>query len=116
MGTPGGDKRIDSDCVAVIITAPSADAAEKLALGLLDEKLAACVNILPGVRSFFWWNGKVEQANECMMICKTTSGLSEKLVKYVRRNHEYEVPEVIVLPIIGGNRDYLKWIKESTVE
>ena len=116
METSDRAGKIGNGFAVVFITAPSADAAEKLALGLLQKKLAACVNILGGVRSFFWWNGKVDRADESMLVCKTVSELSDKLVAYVRENHDYEVPEIVVLPIVGGNPDYLKWVKKSTVE
>jgi periplasmic divalent cation tolerance protein len=102
--------------VTVFITAPSLGAAEKLALGILQAKLAACASILPGVHSLFWWKGDIESADETLIICKTRMALSEQLTEFVKRNHEYDVPEVVVLPIIDGNPDYLEWLKESTVE
>ncbi len=115
MGASAGDKGLDGLAVA-IITTPSAKSAEMLAGGLLERKLAACVNIVPGVRSLFWWKNKIDEAEECLMICKTKLGLSDSLINYVCENHEYDVPEVVFIKIAGGNNDYLKWISESIVE
>jgi len=116
LGTSGGDVEAESGLAAAFITAPSADAAEKLARGVLEKKLAACVSMVSGVRSLFWWEGKLDRADEVMLICKTRMELADELSAYVCENHDYEVPEVIVLPIIGGNPEYLKWVKDSTVE
>lgn len=103
-------------CVTVFITAPSLRAAEKIARGLVRAKLAACASVLRGLKSLFWWEGRIGKANEALIICKTMQSLVGKLTEFVCENHEYQVPEVIAIPIIGGNPDYLKWIKESTVE
>ena len=116
MGTAYEGKGIGDGCVAVFVTTPSAESAEKLARGLVEKRLAACVSTVAGVRSMFWWKGKIDHADEFILICKTRSELSGRLTEYVRENHEYEVPEVVVLPIVGGNTDYLQWVKESTVE
>lgn len=109
-------REITENCVVVFITTPSEESADKISRNLLDEKLAACASIIHGVRSLFWWEGKIDEANECLVICKTRQSLVERLTESVRKHHEYKVPEIIALPIIGGNWDYLKWIKESTVE
>lgn len=99
-------------CV-VLITAPAGDAAEKLALSLVEDKLVACVNVVPGVQSIYWWQGKVERAAESLLICKTDKLKVKALIKAVKERHTYSVPEVISLRIKEGNRDYLRWIAES---
>jgi periplasmic divalent cation tolerance protein len=102
--------------VTAFITAPSTDAARELAVGILQARLAACANVLPGVHSLFWWKGEIEHADETLIICKTRTALAKQLTEFVKHNHEYDVPEVVVLPIIDGNPDYLEWLKKSTVE
>ncbi len=98
----------------VFVTASGRKEAQKIARGLLKEKLAACVNIVDGVDSFFWWQGKVDKAREALLVIKTKKGLLRRLIKTVVSLHSYEAPEVIALPIIAGNKKYLDWIDEST--
>ncbi|MCE4614309.1 MAG: divalent-cation tolerance protein CutA [Desulfurococcales archaeon] len=98
--------------IVVFITAPR-DKAEELSRKLVEEKLAACVNIVNKVDSIYWWEGKVERDSESLLVLKTELGLLGKLAKKVKELHPYEVPEIIALPIIGGNPDYLKWISDS---
>ncbi len=98
-------------CV-VLITAP-AEQAPALALGIVEAKLAACVNRVPGVQSTYWWQGKVETAAEDLLIAKTDKLKVKALVKHVKLKHPYSVPEVIALRIKEGNRDYLRWIADS---
>ncbi|MCU0665568.1 MAG: divalent-cation tolerance protein CutA [Candidatus Omnitrophica bacterium] len=99
--------------IVVLVTASSKEEAVKISNGLLENKLAACVNILQGVSSFFWWEKKIDQANECLMIIKSKKSLLNKIIKKVKSLHSYQVPEIIALPIIGGIKSYLKWIDES---
>lgn len=100
--------------IVVFITASSKEEARKIAQGLLEEKLAACVNIILGIESHFWWQGKIDSAKEALLVIKTKKGLFNKLAKKVKSLHSYSVPEIISLPIISGNKDYLKWINDST--
>jgi periplasmic divalent cation tolerance protein len=100
--------------IVVLITAKDHAEAQKIADKLISEKLAACVNIMDGVKSLFWWEGKVDTAKEVLLIVKTQKKLFTKLQKCVKTHHSYTVPEIIALPIIEGNPDYLKWIKDST--
>ncbi|RLG07305.1 MAG: divalent-cation tolerance protein CutA [Thaumarchaeota archaeon] len=97
----------------VFITAPGREEAEKIARRLLDERLVACANILDGVKSFFRWEGRVEEAAESLLLVKTRLDLLEKLIEAVRQAHSYTVPEIIALPIIAGNTSYLEWIDQS---
>ncbi len=98
--------------VVVLITTGSPEEGERIGRALLDERLAACVNITP-VRSAYWWQGRVEEAGETLLIVKTVDRLIDTLVGRVRALHSYTVPEVIALPIVAGNPDYLRWIEES---
>lgn len=100
--------------IVVLVTAKDHEEAKKISHKLIQDKLAACVNIIEGVRSIFWWEGKVDQANEVLLVIKTQKTLFKKLEKAVKSSHSYSVPEIIALPIVAGNADYLKWIKDST--
>ncbi len=98
--------------VVVFVTASSPEEAERIGRVLLDERLVACVNTTP-VRSAYWWHGNIERAGETLLIVKTAVRLVEDVTARVRDLHSYTVPEVIALPIVGGNPDYLRWIDES---
>jgi periplasmic divalent cation tolerance protein len=102
-----------TDYIVVYVTAPENEAAD-LAKTLVEERLVACVNIVPGLRSIYWWQGKVEDEAEVLCIMKTRSNLFEALKDRVRELHSYEVAEIIALPILTGNLPYLEWIKENT--
>ncbi|MBI3976114.1 MAG: divalent-cation tolerance protein CutA [Armatimonadetes bacterium] len=98
--------------LVVFITTAGAEEGARLGRALLDERLAACVNMVP-VQSAYWWRGQVEEAGETLLIVKTVDRLLETITARVRALHSYTVPEVIALPIVGGNADYLRWIEES---
>ncbi len=100
--------------VVVFITAATADEAQSISKILVSRRKAACVNIVPQVNSTFWWQGKIESADEALLIVKTKATLLEELIELVKQNHSYDVPEIIALPIIGGNRDYLQWLDDET--
>ncbi|CAL9100553.1 unnamed protein product [Musa textilis] len=100
--------------IVVYVTVPNKEAGMKLAESIIKEKLAACVNRVPGIESVYWWDGKVERDAEELLIIKTRESLLGALTQHVKSNHEYDVPEVIALPITGGNEKYLQWIKDST--
>ena len=102
-----------TDYIVVFVTAPENEAAA-LAKALVEERLAACVNIVPGLRSIYWWQGKIETAPEVLCIMKTRRNLFETLRDRVRELHSYEVEEIIALPIVAGNLPYLDWIKANT--
>ncbi len=99
--------------VVIFITAATEKEAKRIANALLTQKKAACVSILPGVDSTFWWKSKIDSAAEVLLVVKTESRLLEATVKLVRKLHSYDVPEIIALPIIGGNEEYLEWISKS---
>ncbi len=100
--------------VVIFVTAANKKEAKMIASALIKEKLAACVNIIEKVHSLFRWQGKVDMACETLLIVKTRKTLLDKLIKKVKSLHSYEVPEIIALPIICGDKKYLKWINEST--
>ncbi|CAJ1974000.1 unnamed protein product [Sphenostylis stenocarpa] len=102
--------------IVVYVTVPNKEAGKKLAESIVTEKLAACVNRVPGIESVYQWEGKIQTDSEELLIIKTRQSLLEALTEHVKANHEYDVPEVISLPITGGNLKYLEWIKESTRE
>jgi len=101
--------------IVVFVTAPDEDGAVGIAKSLVEERLAACVNIIKDIRSIYSWQGKIEDDSEVLMVIKTRSELFVPLSKRIKELHSYTVPEIIALPIITGSEDYLKWIKEVTL-
>ena len=99
-------------CV-VVVTCPSKKDALKIKDLLLKSRLVACVNIIKGVDSFFWWQGKIDSASEVMLLAKTTCAKFKKIIACVTEVHLYDVPEIIAIPIIDGNKPYLDWIDNS---
>jgi periplasmic divalent cation tolerance protein len=95
-------------------TCKDAAQAKRIARALVKEKLAACVNIVPGVTSVYTWEGKTEEAREVLLVIKSRNALSKRLTTRIRALHSYQVPEVITIPIASGNPDYLRWVREST--
>ncbi len=102
-----------SPYVVVFVTVSSAKEGDRLSRALVKEKLAACVNAVPGVRSTSWRKGEVETAAERLLIVKTRKSKASRLIRRVRALHSYSVPEVIALPILAGNKEYLRWIDQS---
>ncbi|MBI5213491.1 MAG: divalent-cation tolerance protein CutA [Nitrospirae bacterium] len=102
------------EAIVVYITAPNEEEAAKIAKVVVEERLAACVNIVKGVRSIYSWQGKIEDDAEVLMIAKTQRHLFEALKKRLKELHSYTVPEIIAIPIIEGSEDYLNWLKEAT--
>ena len=103
-----------SDLRLVYITAGSVEEATAIGRALVEERLAACANILPGLRSIYRWQGAIETADEVVLIAKTRAALVTGLVARVRELHSYDVPCAISLPILDGNPDYLQWLAEET--
>merc|ERR1719187_818868 len=98
------------------VTAPNADKAKEIAGGLVSHKLAACVNIIPGITSVYEWEGKIETDSEVLMMIKSRTSRLEELTEFVKKNHPYDVCEVITTSIEGGNQEYLKWIGKTVPE
>ncbi|HOW35591.1 MAG TPA: divalent-cation tolerance protein CutA [Candidatus Omnitrophota bacterium] len=99
--------------IIVFVTAKDFKEAEKISQALVEQKLIACANIIQGVRSFFWWEGKVDAADEVLLILKTKRSLFKKVEKAVKSLHSYSVPEIIAIPIVAGSKEYLKWVNDS---
>ncbi len=97
------------------ITTKDKKEAEKIALCLLKEKLVACVNIINNISSSYWWKNKIQQSNESLLVIKTKEDLTKQIIENVRKNHSYQCPEIIFCPIKKGHKDYLDWIKKSTI-
>jgi periplasmic divalent cation tolerance protein len=95
------------------MTFPSPEEAERVAAVLVDEHLAACVNLLPGVRSLFFWQGVREEAVEVLAIAKTTLQSFANLAARVKSLHSYSIPEIVALPIVEGDEPYLKWVVDT---
>lgn len=98
----------------VFVMAANEDEAAKIARALVEERLAACVNILGPIRSIYRWRGAIEDAREHLLMIKSRARLFSKIERKVRELHSYEVPEIIALPIARGSKPYLDWIFEST--
>lgn len=103
-----------SGCGIVFMTTPSREEAEKIARGLVEQRLAACVQIVSEIRSFYWWEGKVCDDRETLLIAKTTESLFQHLVNTVKGMHSYQVPEIVFVPIQDGLPEYLAWIYRET--
>ena len=103
-----------TDALLVIKTLPNADAAAELATKVVGEKLAACANILPALRSIYRWEGKVQDENEVLVLLKTQGRQYESLKARILELHPYEVPEVIAIPVERGHHAYLDWILRET--
>ena len=97
----------------ILSTAASLQQARRLAALLLTRKLAACINILPGLESHYRWKGKKEKAGEVLLLIKSRASVFARLEKTLRENHSYAVPEIIALPIQKGSPKYLKWIQQE---
>lgn len=99
-----------TDKIVVLSTCGSAEEAEKIATTLVEAQVAACVNIVPGMRSIYGWKGAVERATEWMLLIKTRRELFARVEEEMRKLHSYQVPELIALPVVEGSESYLAWI------
>ena len=99
--------------IIVLITASSDEEAEKIARTLVADRLAACVNIIPGIRSIFFWDGKTQDERETLLVAKSTASHMERITARVKELHSYSVPEVIALPVTAGSPGYLAWLNET---
>lgn len=106
-------KGTDPMARVVLVTAPSSEVAESLVRQVVEERVVACGNILPGLTSIYRWEGAVERASEALIVFKTTADGARRLVELVPELHPYEVPEVLVLPVESGHVPYLAWIEDT---
>ena len=105
-----------TEFILVLVTTANKQEAEKIAQNLLNEKLIACANIVSSVTSHFHWSGKIDVAEECLVLMKSRMDLFSTLAKRVSELHSYEVPEVLALPIVDGAQSYLDWINRSVTK
>jgi len=103
---------VENKRLVVFVTTPRGKGKE-IALKILNKKLAACINIA-SVESLYWWQGKIEEDKEDLLVIKTTDKRIKELISYVKEIHPYTVPEIIYWSIEGGNKDYLEWLDQST--
>jgi len=100
--------------IVVFVTASSSEEADKIGRMLVESRLAACANVLSGIRSIFRWDNRIAVENECLMIIKTTRRRYAELEALILQHHSYSVPEIIALPVIAGSISYLNWLRAET--
>jgi periplasmic divalent cation tolerance protein len=100
----------------VFVMAANDSEASMIARKLVEERLAACVNVITPARSIYRWRGAVEESSECLLVIKTLSRHYAKLERRVKELHSYDVPEIVAMALTNGSADYLKWIAESTTQ
>lgn len=105
-----------TEIVTVLVTVGSEEEAVGIARAVVEERLAACANLVPGIRSIYRWKGEIWDTEERLLIIKTRATLFASLQSRIRQLHSYEVPEIVALPITAGLADYLDWVLESTRE
>jgi len=99
--------------IVVLSTCADEKEGEKLARALLEERLAACVSVIPRMRSFYHWKGAIESASECLLLIKTSRELFEPLCLVIQKLHSYDVPEVLAVSAVDGEPNYLNWLESS---
>lgn len=99
-----------------VITTDDKKTASNIALGLVENKLAACVSTAGNIKSIYRWEGEIEEANELLLIVKTRKSLSKKVINFVKARHNYSNPEILFFDITGGNQKYLAWLGQNTKE
>ncbi len=104
---------MSKQALVVLSTAPDESTAVALAEALVEARVVACVNLVPGVRSLYWWDGKVQDDAEVLMVCKTDAERLDAVTAAIVDQHPYDCPEVVALPIAGGSEGYLAWIDET---
>lgn len=103
-----------TSCLVVLVACPTRAVARRVAATLVEARLAACVNVLPGIESTFRWQSKVDRCREMLLVIKTTARRFPQLRAAVRKLHPYDVPEIIALPIVAGHAPYLRWVRSTT--
>ena len=99
--------------IVILSTCGSEEEAARIARLLVERGLAACVNVAPGIRSFYRWEGRIESAAEWLLIVKSSPALFDAVVRAIEQAHSYQVPEVIALPVVAGSARYLEWLREN---
>lgn len=103
------------DYIVVMVTTAGQEEAEKISRALLENKLAACCSLVAGVRSLYWWQGKISDDQEVLLVIKSRADMFDKIKGTVAALHSYTVPEIIALPVVTGSEPYLKWIDQSLI-
>lgn len=103
-----------NDIVVILVTAPDASVAARIAREILERRLVACANIVPGIRSLYWWKEQLEESEEVLMVLKARRGDVPAIAERIRDLHPYDVPEVIATEVVGGLDAYLEWIGAET--
>jgi len=101
--------------VMVYMTFPGIEEAKRIGALIVEKRLAACVNIIEGMTSMYWWESRIENASEVVVIAKTRKDLMDRLTEFVKSMHSYKVPCIAGIPITGGNPEFLKWIEKETL-
>ncbi len=110
------DPRPEHPYSIVYVTAPDETSADVIAGDILPRKLCACVSLTPGLRSRYWWQGEIQAAGEVLLTIKTKTDLIPELIVAIKAKHPYKVPEIVALPIVHGNEEYLDWIGASCAQ
>ena len=105
---------VPADVLVVLCTCPDAPTAGRLAGELVERRLAACVNVLPEIRSIYRWHGAIQDDGEALMVVKTTGSAYAQLESWLAEHHPYDVPEILALPVARGSAAYLDWVMEET--
>lgn len=98
----------------IYVTAGDAQEAKEIGRALVEARLVACANVLPQMIPIFWWEGRVQEDSEAVLIAKTRAALVDSVIDFVRRQHSYECPAVLAIPVHAGNPGFLDWIDEET--
>jgi periplasmic divalent cation tolerance protein len=109
-------KAKNGEHIVVFITTTDEEEAGLISRVLLKQRKAACINIVPGISSLFWWRGKINSAQESLLVVKTKAPLLDEVIQLVKEIHSSDVPEIIALPIVGGNQEYLEWVDAEAGE
>ncbi len=98
----------------IYITASNAEEAKELGRGLVEARLVACANVIPNMIPIFWWEGRVQEDSEAILLAKTRDALVDRVIEFVQQEHSYDCPAVLALPIQAGHKPFLQWIDEET--
>ena len=102
------------NAVSIYITTSNKEEAKKIGNSIVRARLAACANIIDSMESIYWWEGKVQEEHEAVLLLKTREELADRVIALVKSLHSYDVPCIVAWPIVNGDADYLKWIEEET--
>jgi periplasmic divalent cation tolerance protein len=105
-----------TDALVVFVTAPSEEAAGRIARGVVERRLAACASLVPSIRSIYRWEGEIHDEKEILIVIKTKRESFDPLMEWIRSNHPYEVPEILALPVAAGLPAYLEWLEDDQRE